>query len=104
VQKSCVGWHGADQGVAVLFDLGKAANLSKLRFNTAGGGLAHINYPSLQVHVSLDDKSYILAAKLPASSVPPDAEWATRGRQIEVPLKEVKGVGEIHTSGTSGVD
>ena len=91
VQKSCVGWYGADAGVVMLFDLGETGTLSSLRFNTVGGGGADVNYPGLEVYVSLDGERYVLAGESSAPPVPPKDKWTTHVRQIEVPLKGING-------------
>ena len=90
VQESCVGWHGADLGVVILFDLGEATSLSELRFNTTGGGTAHVMDVGLQVYVSLENKGYVLAGELSAPPVPPEDKWTTRGVQMQVPLNDVR--------------
>ena len=90
MQESCVGWHGADAGVVVLFDLGEAATLSELHFNTTGGGTAHVMDAGLQVYVSLENEEYVLAGELPVPPVPPEDKWMTRGVQVRVPLNDAK--------------
>jgi hypothetical protein len=90
--KSTVGWAaGVRVPVVIWFDLGVASTLSEVRFNTAGGGGAGVVDVGLRVYVSLDDQSYVLAGERPAPPPPPPGREITRGIQLRVPLKDVKG-------------
>ena len=66
-QKSTVGWiAGVDVPVVIWFDLGREATVTELRFHTASGLGAGVVEVGLQVFVSLDDQTYVLAGELPA--------------------------------------
>ena len=62
-----VGWiAGVDVPAVIWFDLGREATVTELRFHTASGLDAGVVEVGLQVFVSLDDQTYVLAGKLPA--------------------------------------
>ncbi|MFH0964948.1 MAG: hypothetical protein V2A58_13190 [Planctomycetota bacterium] len=84
---STVGWSaGIDVPVVILFDLGEEATLSKLLFNTAGGGGAGVVEVGLRVYVSLDDKSYVLAGEHTAPPPPAEGEDVRVGVRVKVSL------------------
>ena len=92
MNKTTVGWAaGLDVPVVIHFDLGEEATIEELVFNTCGGGGAGVVEVGIRVFVSLDDKSYILAAEHTAPPPPPeDARKIRTGVQIKLPLKQTR--------------
>ncbi len=90
--KATVGWAvGVDEPVLIWFDLGGMAKLDKVVLNTTGGGGAGVVFVGWTVYVSSDDKTYTVAGELPAPPVPAEEDYYTEGRQMEVPLRGVRG-------------
>ena len=88
---SCVGWYAGESApVVILFDLGREATLSELRFNTTGGGGAEVQDVGLRVFVSLDDCDYVFAAEFPTPPAIPAEETTIRGVQRRVALADAR--------------
>ncbi|MCK5813754.1 MAG: hypothetical protein KAH03_05835 [Cocleimonas sp.] len=69
--KSTVGWVSKpDVPIVIMFKLKEEASLSKLMFNTVGGGGSGIMDPDIAVYGSLDNKSYVPLGKSIASTTP----------------------------------
>ncbi len=91
VLASTVGWiEGVNIPVVIHFDLGQEASLSEVRFYSAvsdlGTGVAQVG---LDVYVSLDDLSYVLAGQRPAPPVP-DSSTTRQAVRMDVPLDNVR--------------
>jgi hypothetical protein len=85
MQKSAVCWiAGVNVPVVIRFDLGREATMTELHFHTAGGIHAGVVEAGLQVFVSLDDETYVLAGELPAP--PPKAGGGYYPITLRVPL------------------
>jgi hypothetical protein len=89
--KPTVGWcAGVNVPVVVRFDLGEAATLSELRFNTVGGGVAGVVDVGLRIYGSLDNQDYIPIGERKPPSVAEADKGTRRSIQMVVPLNGAK--------------
>ncbi len=89
--KPTVGWSaGLNIPVVVRFDLGEAATLSELRFNTVGGGGAGVVDVGLRIYGSLDNQDYIPIGKRKPPSAAEADKGTRRSIQMVVPLNGAK--------------
>ena len=92
-----VGWISKDAPVVVLFEIKEEAAVSKLTFNTVGGGGAGIMDPGIKVYGSLDNKNYVLLGETPMPTVPKNKVIYSIKKKVDLKQARVKYVAVVAT-------